>query len=114
MKKAKSKNSLLFIDTNIYLNAYRSRGESGLLNHIESIADWLIVTDQLEVEFLNNRRNIINQTLKAISAPTVQVPSYLIASRAANSITKLQKQIEKHVKALTKRFQGFLENPAKN
>jgi hypothetical protein len=104
---------LFFVDTNIYLNAYRARGESGLLKHIESVADLLIVTDQVEFEFLNNRRDIINESLAAMSAPTVKVPSYLIDSRAANSVARLEKQIGKQVKALTERFEGFLKEPAK-
>jgi hypothetical protein len=115
-KRVKKKASLplLFVDTNIYLNAYRARGESGILKHIEAVSDSLIVTDQVEIEFLNNRRNIINQTLKAIAAPpAVQVPSYLIASRAANSINRLHKQISKQVTTLTNRFEGFLNNSAK-
>ncbi|MFN3545737.1 MAG: PIN-like domain-containing protein [Thiobacillus sp.] len=47
---------LLFIDTNIWLDFYRARNETGLalLNHAESVASKIIVTYQLESEFKRN------------------------------------------------------------
>jgi hypothetical protein len=44
---------LLFIDTNIYLDFYRIRSEikTPFLAHLEAIKEWLITTDQVEMEF---------------------------------------------------------------
>jgi hypothetical protein len=48
---------LLFVDTNIWLDFYRARTEAGLalLKHLEKVADKVIVTYQLEMEFKKNR-----------------------------------------------------------
>src|SRR2546429_8782505 len=53
---------LLFIDTNIWLDFYRSRGADlslKLLDHVKSIASRLIVTYQIEMEFKKNRQSAI-------------------------------------------------------
>ena len=53
--------NLLFIDTNIRLDFYRVRNETGLklLAHTERLSDRLIVTYQLEGEFKRNRQAAI-------------------------------------------------------
>ena len=52
---------LLFVDTNIWLDFYRARNETGLklLQHAESVANRIIVTYQLESEFKRSRRTAI-------------------------------------------------------
>jgi hypothetical protein len=115
-KKANPTMPLLFVDTNIFLNSYRFRGEAGLklLEHVESVADSLIMTDQVEFEFVKNRPNVINETLNAIKAPVIPVPAYLRASRAANAIEKHQAKITTQLDVLKKRFEGILKDPARN
>ncbi len=115
-KKPEKTLPLLFVDTNILLNFYRARGEAGLtlLERLASVADSLIMTDQVEVEFINNRRNVIDGTLKGIAAPTIPVPAYLVASRVANSIEKHQEIIRTQIKNLKEKVNGILDNPAKN
>lgn len=107
---------LLFVDTNIFLNFYRARGEAGitLLERLEAVADSLILTDQIEVEFVNNRPNVIAQTLAAINAPTIPVPAYLVATRVATSIEKHQKKIRAQIKVLTERVNRLTKDPAKH
>ena len=45
--------NLLFIDTNVWLDFYRARNETGLqlLSHVEAVADRIVVNFQLEAEF---------------------------------------------------------------
>ena len=53
--------NLLFVDTNIWLDFYRARNETGLrlLEHVEAVSEKLIVTYQLESEYKKNRQAAI-------------------------------------------------------
>jgi hypothetical protein len=109
---------LLFVDTNILLDFYRARGEAGLslLRHIESVLDVLIMTDQIEAEFLNNRQKVISEALKEFAIPEMKVvvPAYLQETKAVKAIGKGKAQIKKAVETLKQRFAKLLEDPAKN
>ena len=63
--------NLLFIDTNIWLDFYRARTETGLklLAHTEAISDQVIVTYQLESEFKRNRQAAIIEGMQELKAP---------------------------------------------
>lgn len=58
---------LIFIDTNIWLDFYRSRTEAGitLLKHVEAIADRVIVGPQVEMEFKKNRQATILEAINS-------------------------------------------------
>ena len=53
--------TLLFIDTNIWLDFYRSNNQAGLslLRRGKELSKFIIVTDQIEMEFLKNRQEVI-------------------------------------------------------
>jgi predicted nucleic acid-binding protein len=63
--------NLLFIDTNILLDFYRARNETGLqlLNHLEAVADRIIVNFQLESEFKRNRQTAILEGMQELKSP---------------------------------------------
>src|SRR5258706_15494840 len=107
---------LLFVDTNIFLNFYRAKGEAGLtlLERVQSVADSLIMTDQIEVEFAKNRENVLQETLRTIVAPAIPVPAYLDKSRVANAIEKHQERIRKQIDVLKNRLNRLFEDPARN
>ena len=112
-----AKTPLLFVDTNIFLDFYRAGGEAGLtlLEHIETVSDRLIVTDQIEMEFLNNRQSVILSALKLI-APAIPpiVPAYLSDSQNAAGIEKNIRQIKKRVDSMKQRFARLLKDPNNN
>src|SRR5260370_42536406 len=62
---------LLFIDTNIWLDFYRARNDTGLklLKHVEALSDKLIVTYQLESEFKRNRQNVLMDSWENLKPP---------------------------------------------
>ena len=69
---------LIFVDTNIMLDFYRKPGENAgrqiasLRKHLNSI----IVTEQVKMEFLNNRQKAISEMLEQMAAPrTAPLPS---------------------------------------
>jgi hypothetical protein len=85
-----SKKPLLFIDTNIFLDFYRAEGDAGmtLLNRIDSVSPFLMMTDQVEMEFPNNRQHVISAALKKVTVPNMPpfVPAYLSDSKMATGI----------------------------
>ena len=109
---------LLFVDTNIFLNFYRSRREIGvkLLERIESVSHLLIVTDQTEAEFLKNRQKVIWDALRDFKLPEIQIsfPGYLSDSKDAAAIRRSAERVRNGIKRLKERFAGLLNNPSKN
>jgi predicted nucleic acid-binding protein len=63
---------LLFIDTNIWLDFYRARNDTGLklLKQVEALTDNLIVTYQLESEFKRNRQAVLMESWDNLKPPT--------------------------------------------
>ena len=108
---------LLFVDTNIWLDFYRARNETGLtlLDHVESVSDKLIVTFQLEAEFKRNRQAAILEGMKGLKAPD-KVPQPGIFSDAKSSalLAKNIREAGQRVKGLQARLEKVLADPAKN
>src|SRR5439155_3828580 len=106
---------LLFIDTNIWLDFYRARNETGLalLSHAESVSEKIIVTFQLESEFKKNRQTAILEGMQELKAPA-QIPRLGIFSDAKASaiLTKSIKEADKRVKSLKAKLTKVLENLA--
>lgn len=109
--------NLLFIDTNIWLDFYRARNETGLqlLSRVEKIADKLIITYQLESEFKKNRQDAIYEGMKQLKEPT-QIPSPGIFSDATATrvMARNLKEAGKRAKRLHTRLIRALEDPAQH
>lgn len=106
---------LLFIDTNIWLDFYRVRNETGLklLQHVEDISDDVIVTYQLESEFKRNRQAAILEGMQELKAPPhVPRPGIFSDAKASKAIAKSLSEIEKQVGNLKKRLVRALDDPA--
>ena len=69
------------MDTNIWLDAYRSTSDAGLslLKHLEDIKDQVIVTFQVEIEFQKNRQSVVEESMNALRAPTKIAPPRLFS-----------------------------------
>jgi hypothetical protein len=109
--------NLLFIDTNIWLDFYRARNETGLqlLAHTEAIIDRIIVTYQLESEFKTNRQAAILEGMKELKSPG-EIPRLGIFSdaRATKQMHRSIKDVEKRTRTLRYRLRRALEKPALN
>lgn len=105
---------LLFIDTNIWLDFYRARNETGLglLKHAEAVSDKIIVTFQLESEFKKNRQTAILEGMQELKSPA-HIPRLGIFSDAKASavLTKSMKEADKRVKSLKQKLTRVLDNP---
>ena len=95
--------SLLFIDTNIWLDFYRVRNQTGLklLGHAEALSERLIVTYQLESEFKNNRQAAIIEGMQELNkTPQISRPGIFSDAQAAKMMAKGLKDVEKRMKGL--------------
>ena len=109
--------NLLFIDTNIWLDFYRARNETGLklLGHVEAIADKLIVSYQLELEFKKNRQAAILEGMQDLKAPPqISRPGIFSDAQATKIMARDLKDAERRVKNLKTRLVRALEDPAIN
>jgi predicted nucleic acid-binding protein len=104
---------LLFIDTNIWLDFYRSKNDAtlGLLRHAEAISEKIIVTYQLEGEFKRNRQAVILEGLKKLESPQIQRLGIFSNAQAAKAITKNLKEVEKRVDKLKAQLRRTLDKP---
>ncbi len=113
-----AKKLLLFIDTNVFLDFYRAKGDAGLtlLKHVESVTDVLIMTDQVEVEFLNHRQRVISSALTGVKAPDIPdfMPAYLADSNTAAALDKDIKRVKKRIQVIKDRFARILKDPGRN
>jgi hypothetical protein len=108
------KQQLLFVDTNILLDFYRSRTDAGLslLAHLDKIHDRLITTCQVEMEFKKNRLNVINESFCELKIPeggTISPPVFLRGAKAVEMIKRNRKDTVDRVKQLRKRIKRVIE-----
>lgn len=109
--------NLLFIDTNIWLDFYRARNETGLqlLKHTEAVLDKIVVNFQLESEFKKNRQTAILEGMRELKPPD-GIPRLGIFSdaRATKQMHRSSKDIEKRARTLRFRLRKALEKPTQH
>jgi predicted nucleic acid-binding protein len=106
---------VLFVDTNIWLDFYRSRNDAGvgLLKHLEQVSDRIVVTYQLEAEYKKNRQAAILEGMQDLKPPQqVPRPALFSDAQASALLNRHLKEAEKRVKALKGKLVKALENPA--
>lgn len=106
---------LLFVDTNIWLDFYRSRNDAGLalLKRVEALASSIIVTYQLESEFKKNRQAAILEGMQELKAPgQIPRPAMFSDAKSAQILNKSLKEAERRVKELKSKLKRALENPS--
>lgn len=108
--------TLLFIDTNIWLDFYRSNNEAGLslLNRCKELSKFIIVTDQVEMEFSKNRQEVILGSMKTLPIPQdISIPAFL-TSDEVNDLGKKMQEALRLVKKIKSRLPQILEDPESN
>lgn len=113
-------NTLIFVDTNIFLDLYRS-GTGGdanlaLLKHLDANHEKLIVTDQVEMEFKRNRQHIVKGAIDSLKVQpkTSTIPSFLTESQAQKMVDRHRAEFNKQIAKLQLRLQRALYQPAQN
>jgi hypothetical protein len=106
--------TLLFIDTNIWLDSYRARNEMGLklLERAEKISARIIVTYQLENEFKKNRQAAILEGIRGLKVPEkMSHPGIFSDANAVQAINENLKQVAGQVGDLRRSLVQALEEP---
>ena len=114
--KKKPIKAYAFIDTNIFLDFYRSQNETSLslLRKLEGVKERIICTYQVEMEFLKNRQNAIIDNLSVSSLSIdARLPAVMDDSQLSSILKKEKKELEKRKKELQKRITNIIKNPAK-
>lgn len=105
---------LLFVDTNILLDFYRTRNETGLalLEKLESLSSNLIMTYQVEMEFKKNRQKAILESFTSLkSVSSITIPGLFSHSPTARALKRILDSERSKVAMLKKRLKGVLNNP---
>jgi hypothetical protein len=112
--------SLVFVDTNIYLDFYRVRGGDAslsILRHFDGNHDRIITTDEVEMEYKKNRQKVIIESLKLIKPQNsggLVVPAFLRESQMNKTIRRTREQLSKQTDRLMDRTARLLESPSRN
>ena len=114
MSAPKSEPWLIFIDTNVFLDFYRSAGESvrrqmgALERHKESI----ILTDQVQMEFLKNRLKVIVEATQPLSKPNhVSLPAIVGDLQPARMMRKQIQGAEANFKKIAAKIDNIIRDP---
>ena len=107
-------NWLVFIDTNVLLDFYRLRGSNALelLNQISGHRDSLVLTRQVHMEFLKNRKNAISAALKEVTRPSMQkLPPNLRDVDEAQSMAQHLEKAAKKYREVKSRISAIINAP---
>lgn len=110
--------TLVFIDTNIFLDFYRLESrEAGLsiLEKIEQNTELIITGDQIAMEFKKNRQKVIIDVHKSMRAPdwaTLQLPPVLGESKASKALARHKAEVKNTAERLKKRLEKVLGSPS--
>jgi predicted nucleic acid-binding protein len=110
--------TLIFIDTNIYLDFYRGGDVSlSILQHFDANHDRIITTSEVEMEYKNNRQRVILDSLsnlKPLNAGSLIIPAFLKESKRNKTFTQSHKALTNQIGLLRNRTAKLLESPTRN
>ena len=107
-----SKKSLIFIDTNIFLDFYRVHEEKYFdrLEKLVKVSDRLIITEQVEMEYKKNRAKIVLSLLRELDYK-FQIPDICSELHLTKKIDDHKNEINKLIGKIKNNLKKILENP---
>jgi hypothetical protein len=106
---------LVFVDTNVLLDLYRSRGDSTViaLGKLLESRDKIISTFQVRNEFLRNRTTVISQSLRELrrSLERPSVPAMFADTTALRMYEQAVKELNQRKEQLCTRLSTALRHP---
>lgn len=111
-----SKDRLLFIDTNIWLDLYRTGDTTKeWLAHVAKVSDHLITTYQVEMEFKANRQSVILGELRRLDADTsFQRLGIFSDDPDAKALLEIGEKAKQYRKQLKAKLESVLTDPHTN
>lgn len=109
--------TLIFIDTNIFLDFYRVAGRQAdltILKHLEGHHKRIITTSQVEMEFKKNRPRVIRETFDSLKSPkwsVLQLPAFLEKSRQSSGLATGRRRIDEQLSTLRTRLSKVFQTP---
>lgn len=102
-----------FIDTNIYLDFYRSNNEARLqlLDKIKKSSDRIISTYQIQMEFLKHRQTELLKTVTGLKISNSPIPAVVSDGHILSYSKKIIEFAEKRDKSLKKMVERMLSQP---
>jgi len=110
----RKKDYLIFIDTNIYLDFYRSPNDEELriLYELLKIKNKIISTDQVEMEFKKNRQRVIAKSLNEILTPNiVSFPAFASKIEGVKKTNRMNKELKTRVEKFKDYFAKVMLEP---
>jgi len=109
--------TLIFIDTNIFLDFYRDRGRDGitqLLGHVNANHDKIITGDQVEMEYKKNRQSVIQQAAKQVKEPDwscAKIPPIMQDAKITRGLERAKKAARQSISRINRKLDQVLRNP---
>lgn len=110
---SQDKKWLIFIDTNIFLDFYRSPGEladrqlTALSRHLNII----IASEQVQMEFLKNRQKVMKDSIDRLKLTQESIPSILSDTPDAKKFKSLIHDARKRYESIKSTMTLMLEQP---
>ncbi len=102
-----------FIDTNIFLDFYRSNNEARipLLQKIREVEGRIISTYQVQMEFLKHRQEVLLKALQEMKTPITPSPAVIDDGHIEAATRKIREYSDKRTKYLKSRIANMLLQP---
>lgn len=109
-------NSLLFIETNIFLDFYRMPGESALhqLEILSKIQEKIIFSDQVFMEFLKHRQEKLIEAYRELNIPKPKVPLIVKDRKQSEMLQKHLDDASKSAEKLKKDLLTYFKHPGRD
>jgi len=115
---SKPSQPLIFVDTNILLDFYRVRNDSGikLLQRLDSLHSQIITTYQVEMEFKRNRQRVIVAFLEELRGcgRTISAPAFLAETKTNKALSALLSRSRAQAEKMKRRLVSLVETPSKD
>lgn len=116
MPRKKSKTPIqtwAFIDTNIYLDFYRSNKEARLqlLDKLQASSSRIISTYQVQMEYLKNRQSELLRSVSEFKPANLNAPAVISDGHIQSAIKKISTESKKRDSYLKKRVERMLMQP---
>ncbi len=112
-----AQDSLLFIDTNIFLDFYRAMKSADfrLLGRLQAIHDRIITSGQVEMEFQKNRQKLMLVSFqKLVLKERPEIPGLFLNTPKGEKLSAALVQVEQSLKVLKDSLSGAMKNPTAN